>query len=197
MLPRKTAGHDLPVMLTPLPGGLQAEARKAVSADDLARLAWLLELLNRAPESFDVMKESDCAALEAEVAAFCESVGSIKGGQPSLMSASRTKELVLEFRGRILAMLEGSTFELEIGPTTAIVARGRVRFIAEPEALFSLAVVSLIEAEGQRMRLCARPNCGRLFVRRKRGLYCQRQCTQLEQFARYLARHTRTTACRD
>jgi predicted RNA-binding Zn ribbon-like protein len=179
-----------PEILLPLPGGIQARARARVGGDDVARLAWLLDLLNRTPESFAAMAEPDRAQLEAEIAAFCEPVGSLTGGQQSQLSVDEAQELVRDLRERVVAMMQGSTFELEIPQITLMIISGAgARYIGAPPALFRLAVARLIEAEGQRIRVCARPGCGRLFVRRKRALYCQRQCSQLEQFARYVARH--------
>jgi hypothetical protein len=187
---KRTSKADSQEMLSPVPGGIQARARARVGSNDLARLAWLIELLNRASETFAVMAESDRAELEADVVAFCEPVGTVTGGQPSQLTATVALGLVQAIRGQILGMLDGSTFELQIPTTTALSFPGsRSRYMGPPEAIFRLAVIRLIEAEGRRITVCARPGCGRLFVRRKRALYCRRQCSQLEQFARYLARH--------
>jgi hypothetical protein len=181
-------------MSSPIPGGIQVRALARVGDNDLSRLAWLLELLNRAPEIFAVMAESDRAELEAEVVAFCEPVGTVIGGQASQLTATVAQDLVQAIRGQILGMLEGSTFELEIPVTTVLSFPGsRSRYMGSPEAILRLAVIRLIEAEGQRITVCARPGCGRLFVRRKRALYCRKQCSQLEQFARYIARHAPKT----
>jgi predicted RNA-binding Zn ribbon-like protein len=161
-----------------------------VGSTNLARLEWLVDLLNRPPQSFVSISEKDRREVEAEVAAFCEPVGSLKGGQHSQLNVDGAHELVRDLRERIVAMLQGSTFQLEIPPITLLIISGAgARYIGEPTALFRLAVGRLMEAEGQRIEVCARPACGRLFVRRKRALYCQRQCSQLEQFARYVARH--------
>jgi predicted RNA-binding Zn ribbon-like protein len=187
--PTKTANRQK--MLSPLPGGIQVRARARVGGDDLKRLAWLLELLNRPPETFAAMAEPDRAALEAEIAAFCEPVGSLAGGRPSQLSIDAACELVRDLRVRIDAMLQGSTFELEMPPITLSIISGvGARYMGKPVPLFQVAVARLIETEGRRIKICARPGCGRLFVRRKRALYCQKQCSQLEQFARYVARHS-------
>ena len=176
--------------LAPVPGGMQARARDRVGSTDLARLAWLLDLLNRPPESFTIMSEQERARVEAEVVAFCEPVGTVTGGQPSQLTATGAQDLAQAIQEQISGMLEGSTFELHVPAITVVTFPGsRSRYLGPPEAIFRLAVVRLIEIEGQRIRVCARPGCGRLFVRRKRALYCQRQCSQLEQFARYVARH--------
>jgi predicted RNA-binding Zn ribbon-like protein len=197
MAKRTAKTADQKEMLSPIPGGIQARAMARVGGNDLARLAWLLDLLNRAPETFAVMAELDRAELEAEVTAFCKPVGKLVGGQQAQLSADEAHELVRDIHARVVAMLQGSTFELEIPRITLSITSGEgTQFMGEPSALFRLAVARLIEVEGQRIKFCARPGCGRLFVRRKRALYCQRQCSQLEQFARYVARHAPKTISR-
>jgi hypothetical protein len=191
MTKRTVKATDRRQVLSPVPGGVQARARDRVGSSDLARLAWLLDLLNRPPDSLKVMSERERALVEAEVVAFCEPVGAVTGGQPSQLTATGAQVLAQAIRAQVLGMLEGSTFELHVPAITVVSFPGsRSRYLGPPEAIFRFAVVRLIEAEGQRIKVCARPGCGRLFVRRKRALYCQRQCSQLEQFARYVARHT-------
>ena len=61
MTKRTAMAADPPEMLSPMPGRMQARARNRVGSTDLARLAWLLDLLNRRPESFTIMPEQERA----------------------------------------------------------------------------------------------------------------------------------------
>ena len=54
---------------------------------------------------------------------------------------------------------------------------------------FLLAVKTVLDAEGLRLRECARRGCPRLFVKRKIGGYCTRQCSRLERERRFRERH--------
>ena len=45
-------------------------------------------------------------------------------------------------------------------------------------AVFVMAVMDLLAAEGRRIAKCALVPCGKLFVRRKRGAYCSPACSQ-------------------
>jgi hypothetical protein len=177
-------------MLAALPGGIQATARARVGGDDLARLAWLLDLLNRPTEGFAVISERDRADLEAEIVAFCDPVGSVVGGQASQLSIRAAQKLVSEIREGLLAMLKGATFDFKIPEVTMLlIPASGCSYMGGPEALFRLAIAKLLEVERQRIRVCARSGCGKMFVRRKRALYCGKICSQMEQFARFIARH--------
>ena len=63
--------------------------------------------------------------------------------------------------------------------------------MGDPVAIFRLETARLIEAEGRRIKKCAPSVCGKLFVHRKSGLYCSAQCSQLERFQHYNARHSK------
>jgi hypothetical protein len=52
-------------------------------------------------------------------------------------------------------------------------------------SVFVMAVMDLLAAEGWRIAKCAWGSCGKLFVRRKRGAYCSRACSQKARTERY------------
>jgi hypothetical protein len=187
--PKSKAAHHRK-MLAPLPGGIQARACARVGRDDLARLAWLLDLLNHPTEGFAVISEQDRADLEAEIVAFCEPVGSVVGGQTSQLSIRAAQKLISDIREGLLAMLQGASFDLEIPKVTMLITRASgCSYMGGTDALLCLAIAKLLEVERQRIKVCARPGCGKMFVRRKRALYCGKICSQMEQFARFIARH--------
>jgi hypothetical protein len=178
-------------MLTPLPAGTQARAEAKVGTTNVARLGWLLDLLNSHRETTAANDEQERFNLEAEVVAFAKPVGRASGGERSQLSRKEIQELVRDIRASILAMLQGATFEIDIPKLTFTSSAGSLPvYIGHPKAIFRLAVAKLMEADQQRIKICTRPGCGRLFARRKRGLFCSPQCTQIEQFKRYLARHS-------
>jgi hypothetical protein len=175
----------------PLPGNAQASAFATVGASNLSRLGWLLDLLNRPTESISQSSSAEVHNLEHQAAVFCDPVGSFASGRSSILTASQIAELVQELRDVISAILLGATHDFQIPSVTlALIPKSPIRYLGSPEAIFRLAVAKLIESDGYRIRRCARPGCGRLFVRRKRALYCGNRCSQLEQFARYVRRHS-------
>lgn len=178
-------------MLGRLPGGAQARALAKVGSSDVARLAWLLDLLNRPPETLATLSDQEFENLENEVALFCEPLGSIAAGKSGRLTVDSLVKLSSDVLFLVEALFDNSTGELQIPTVTLSMIPGSgCRYMGTPDALFRLAAAKLVEAEGHRIRRCARRGCGRLFAHRKRGLYCSRRCSQLVQFARYVERHT-------
>jgi hypothetical protein len=175
----------------PLPGGAQASALAKVRAHDLSRLRWLLDLLNRPTESLEQPSPAEVHNFEKEAAVFCEPVGSFASSRSLTLTKSQIADLIQEVQGVLSAILQGATHDFEIpGVTLAMIPNSRSYYMGSPVAIFRLAVAKLLETDGHRIRRCARPGCGRVFIRRKRALYCSRRCSQLEQFAKYLQRHS-------
>jgi hypothetical protein len=178
-------------MLGRLPGGAEVRALAKVGSSDVARLAWLLDLLNRPSETLATWSDKEFENLESEVALFCEPLGSIAGGKSGRLTVDSLVELSSAVLVLVEALLDDSSGELQIPTVTlSMIPNSGCRYMGTPDALFRLTAAKLIEAEGHRIRRCARQGCGRLFVHRKRGLYCSRRCSQLVQFARYVQRHT-------
>jgi hypothetical protein len=184
-----TTKHRIQKNLLPLPGGIQARARAMVGTG-LSRLGWLLDLLNSTSGEIATRSEEEGRKLEAEVVFFCEAVGVVGGGRLFHLDLLRIQQLIDDVRNPILEMIGGGNFEIRI-PAVDFVSTPDAcsRYMGPAEALFPLAVARLIEEERARIRVCGRPGCGRLFVRRKRALYCSRQCSQIEQFKRFVAHH--------
>ena len=190
MPPRRTKKQKSIELVAPLPEGIQASAEAKVGFTDVSRLAWLLELLNRSQESIAVGSEQERVDLEAQVVAFAKPVGMASGGHGSSLSLKDLKGLARDIRASILGMLQGASLTIDIPKLTFTSSTGSASvYIGHPNAIFRLAVAKLVETEKRRIKLCARPDCDRLFVRRKGGLFCSRQCSQIVQFKRYLARH--------
>jgi hypothetical protein len=177
----------------PLPGGSQAKALARVGLEDLSRLGWLLHLLNRSPETIAQSSAAEVHMLENEAGVFCEPVGSFESSLSSKLTASQIADLAQEIRDVVSAVIEGASHDFQIHSVTLmVIPNSKSRYMGSPEAIFRLAVARLIESDGYRIKQCTRPRCGRLFVRRKRALYCSKRCSQIEQFARYVRRHSET-----
>jgi len=66
--------------------------------------------------------------------------------------------------------------------------RTHVVYSLNLKTAFISTVAALIGAEGERVQHCPRPGCGRLFVKRKRGLYCSPKCAGLVRTQRFNAK---------
>ena len=173
------------------PAAVQARTSEMARSDNLARLRWLLEFSNQSADALAESSEPKIRALEEEMGFFCESVGSVASRPSWRMTAEDIALISQETHAAISAILAGATHDFEIPNVTLIVNKSFPgRYLGSPEAIFRLAVARLIETDGHRIRQCARAGCGKLFVRRKRALYCGKKCSQLEQFTRYVEHHT-------
>ena len=162
-----------------------------MGARDLSRLRWLLDLLNRSGESLAQSSPAEVHNFENEAAVFCKPVGSFVSSRSSVMTTSQICDLIQEVRDVISAILSGATYDFEIpGVTLALIPNSPIRYMGPLGAIFRLAVARLVESDGYRIRRCARPGCGTIFIRRKRALYCGQRCSQFEQFVRYVQRHS-------
>jgi hypothetical protein len=197
MSSRPTKKKKSAEMLSTLAGSLQARAEAEVGVTSVARLDWLLRLLNRSQEGIGVGSEQERIDLEAQVVAFAKPVGRASGGRQSQLNWKEAWDLVRSLRASILGLMAGASFQVEIRNLVYLVTPGEpLIYMGVPGMIFRIAVAKLMETEQQRIKICARPRCGKLFVRHKRGLYCSPQCSQLEQLKRYVDRHSRATTKR-
>jgi len=65
--------------------------------------------------------------------------------------------------------------------------RGYHRGSFQALTIFASREIVVSSEARQRLRLCAAPDCGRPFLKRKRGLYCSRDCGVRVKRARYFA----------
>jgi hypothetical protein len=64
-------------------------------------------------------------------------------------------------------------------PFVTHVRLGMVSYAGRPQDVFLLAVRDLLSrADARALRACAAPECGKLFLKRKRGIYCSPRCAQ-------------------
>src|SRR5258707_1686780 len=115
---RKLRSADRTRMLAPLPGGRQFRAFAKVGSNDVARLAWLLDLLNVPVGAFAKMSDKEFKDLEIEIGAFCEPLGSIEGGKRGILTVDMMEGLRREIFADIRALLDGASIDLQIPSVT-------------------------------------------------------------------------------
>ena len=188
-MPRRSK-RKAPLPLKPRPGSRQSRALNKVGTAELSRLAWLVETINRDDVALAQLSDPEREKLAAEIAVFCRPIGAFVAAHNPALAAESIERLLRQARQAIFALGKGASYDLRIPEVTlALIPDAEPCYFGSPEAVFNLALAKLIETDGQRIRQCARAACGKLFVRRKRALYCGTHCSQIEQFARYINRH--------
>jgi hypothetical protein len=181
--------------------------------NNLEWMAWLVELIQR--EDLETLSRDETALINGQIYSFClESLGSMRrSGSLGAVSSGRTSpvqesprpsfsptrlaRLAGEMRDGIGWWMERPPGELQARKLTVKLQWVRTpissgRFVLQPlgklEPCFWWSVYGLLDAEGRRLRRCARrAKCGRIFVKRKRGLYCSRRCSQTARTERWRA----------
>jgi hypothetical protein len=185
--------------------GLRVQAERRLGSSPIRQLQWLLRLSQLSEK--DLVRElSDSkSSLPLELALFTvhdpalfahrgdrdaaragllKALAKIKHGLDSLADAS----------GWILSYPSGITSELgKTDQQRMIGTFGRpldetYRSKDGPTA-FLLRAKDLVKLEGSRLARCDAKECRRLFVRRKRGLFCGKKCGLRERVRAYRERH--------
>src|SRR5579875_112265 len=159
------------------------------------QLAWLLEFLQLSSDN--LWERWPDLRIEAGAFAF---------GQPQTRPIDISRDdligLVRQVSEGVRTLASGREWRLEIPAITKVylprVAKGRrgklqfsgwdsQRAVSDFRTAFLAWVDDLISdrVAGARLRACARPGCGRLFVKKKRGIYCSQRCSQAERNKRY------------
>jgi hypothetical protein len=173
-------------------------AARRVGESSKERLLWLLEFAQR-PRTQIVSDLGGSGFRELAVFGVLPT-----GVQPAEIAAT-IEQLIAGAR----ALLSGSgIWRIPMGTNTARVvsreqstrtqgrrARIRYRFGYETtdfRTAFLMRAADVLSDGGliERLAECARSDCQRLFLRRKRGAFCTRRCAQLEHVRRWRARHS-------
>jgi hypothetical protein len=196
------------VVESPLGGGYLREAvdrynaaRERVGDHPPQQLVWLVSQLQRDPRDLNTALQEIDSDLRFELAWFGHSpdpwtTGSAEEILDALAILRETlRNLRPDWSTRIAFPTEGQiTRHFDIVPKAR-----RVRWAGTIESYFSsdhfptailLAAADVIQEEGLRVRQCARPECGRLFVKRKRGIYCSNECSQRIRDERFRRSHS-------
>ena len=98
-------------------------------------------------------------------------------------------DLAGQLNAAIRGLLDGQPWMLTVGKTglvwRAVTQSFTPSWGGDRREIFLMAALDLLVAEGSRISRCAWEPCGKLFVRRKRGAYCSRSCSQKARTAKY------------
>jgi hypothetical protein len=176
-------------------------ARERVGDHPPQQLNWLVSVLQRDPGDLRTALESGDSDFRLELAWFGHASDPWSTGpaEEILEALAQLRVTLSNFRpdwsARIAFPTEGQiTRHFDIVPKAR-----RVRWAGTIESYFSsdhfptallLAAADVIQEEGLRVRQCARAECGRLFVKRKRGIYCSNECSQKVRDERFRKSHS-------
>ncbi len=182
----------------------EREARKRVGKSDLSRLKWLLGFASApAPARMD---RAALVQRRAEVSLFSLRTGHAQNGAMTLhdpagrvttvdydLSARELAVLAREAEHTIAELLGGGHVVFEVGKAgrvwRAITQSFTSSWGGDSREIFRMAMIDVLAAEGRRLARCSWKPCNKPFVRRKRGAYCSRACSQRARQARFRERH--------
>jgi hypothetical protein len=157
----------------------------------LGRLGWLLDFAERTITPS--MSKDELTSLQDQVLAFC-----LAHAGPHFQSSDVRKFTIKDLADLQTHLRQGvnwlSKNTLQNWYLPKVQRRiikdpqtgsGRLVLWGSPQTVFVHFAAELITAEGMRIERCARPRCNRLFVRRKRGRYCSKRCSQYARTKRY------------
>jgi hypothetical protein len=158
---------------------------------ELGRLAWLLEFVQR-PLGPTLTKD-EVTDLQDQILAFClcQAGPHFNSQDVAKLVAPELLKLQAQIRQGIGRFLGDPPQEWRLREVKRILIRdsksgaGRLMPWGMPDLLFEHFAAELIAAEGARIEKCQRPQCGQLFVCRKRGAYCSKRCSQYVRTKRY------------
>jgi hypothetical protein len=178
----------------------EERARARVGGDQASRLSWLLDFAHRPAEQIRSMDYMSLCLLNAEVREFAKGLGQAFGS-PHPRQTDRVRDelcLLAEFANTsVYEFLRTGTvsfapYSLQKPDEPAwekrVERRGAkvVGYYAGPQRqMFVMQCSAAFEAEAARISKCASVGCGRVFVQRKRGLYCSGRCSLRERMRRY------------
>jgi len=178
------------------------------------RLAWLVRFVQRDVDALQAASPEDIEALDAECRAFAELLNVLPVDAFSFdarkglnwFTTDVLATLIAEIRRVIDQILKsdaiagGTIAHLQVdryGPVYVLfeksIRKSTVKVspvfrCGDARDCFLLAAAQLLSTDGWRIALCANAKCRRPFVRRKRGQYCSRACSQKIRTARYRQR---------
>jgi hypothetical protein len=165
----------------------------------LSKLEWLIDFARTPSLSIETLTEMSLTKLHAEVRAFSLSVSdpeSVKvvthhrGGSEVRKQISTLARVAERAIAGVLSEDGYSFSPSEFGRTVRHVRQipgdgGPALIIASDHgdlsAHFVEATDEIIESDGDRISKCISKDCERLFVKRKRGLYCSLRCSRRER----------------
>jgi hypothetical protein len=172
------------------------EAEQRVGRTWIEQLRWVLEFVQR--DRIEVVQEvsQGHSALVWEAIWFSHDADltGLTDRNWILAAFDSLKSAIATFieRGAASLEVEKVTFVLfnrraagrKGGPEVEVFYRS-----TDPATRLVLAAYRLLELEGKRLARCDAAQCGHLYIRQKRALFCSKQCSQRQQARRWRDRH--------
>jgi hypothetical protein len=172
------------------------QADQRIGRTWIQQLQWLLEFVQR--ERIEVVQQlsQDNPALLWEAIWFSQDANLTGLADPSWILAAFDA-----LKSAIASFIERGSATLEVEKVTFVLfnrrAAGRkggrevevFHRSTDPATRFILGAYRLLELEGKRVARCDASQCGRLYIRQKRAIFCSKRCSQREQARRWRERH--------
>jgi hypothetical protein len=175
-----------------------AAAQRHVGGDNLKQLSWLVDLVNAPPDQLRENLLDSCSVRFYEI--FLFSNGPRGGWDIEARLEPEPKKLVgalAAIRAFLESIVDTGAGRLQTGPRNnfactpfdaptrnSVVIPGRLDYTYETEELHEALLArafDVVVAEGNRLARCDAVKCGRLFLRRKRAIFCSGRCALKER----------------
>jgi predicted RNA-binding Zn ribbon-like protein len=180
---------------------IDAAQKRHLQFTPVQRLRWLLQFTELASERASSLSREDAAHWTAELFAFAFAAGhqfsppsrKKKEEATGILNAKEIIELAQQMKQAVTKLVAGETwaFWLSSGLMAQLTSPQkkppRILWAGAYEPVVMLTARELLAAESHRIAKCNGPGCERLFVRRKRGAYCSKRCSQRARTLRYLS----------
>lgn len=186
---------------TPAENRFAARTSSLVGNSNLLRLSWIVSFAEAA-DSVERLSPVKFERLIHKIETFAKMAGSTSYKPGERIDIAETLRLAMMVRDGLRAYANGSSWDLPhldfdgLG-LSLMLKSNRSPWVGPWRTLFMIATADLLRAEGSRLRLCpSRPGfwpCSRIFVRRKSGLYCSKECSQYER-TRRSRKHTKKSS---
>ena len=181
---------------------ISEQAFSKLKKSPLSQLEWLLDFAQLPSSTIETLNDVELAKLSAEVCAFTEVSDhkprlqfTIPGSRPEI--STEVSKLARYAEQAIAGVLSPSGYLFEPAESGRLARHLQrtprpkqpkfilARDIGDLSAHFVNETANIIEREGNRIEKCISESCGRLFVKRKRGLYCSPRCSGRERQRQY------------
>jgi hypothetical protein len=164
-------------------------AGRLVGRNDAARLRWLIGFAEGA-DALATRAQGELDIVGAMIRAFAERAGSVAEHVGEPLTRATVIDLAQVTRDNLRAYAKGATptfppLDFQFLEFALVPGEKRGPWMGPWRSLFLIALADVVRSEHDRLRACSLPECGRLFFRRKRGLYCSRRCSKEQRMRRF------------
>ncbi len=173
-------------------------------ATSLQRIQWLVQFAELASSDPAHLTPAELVRWSGEMFGFAMAAGQPqppfrkkRSGNLLGLTAEEIVEFAQRIRDGMVKLVKGEMWAFALSGLPAVDVSLTSPKHGPPQRVYAedvrgiliMAAMDALVVESHRLAKCQGPSCERLFVRRKRGAYCSRTCSQRARTLRYYERH--------